>query len=90
MKITFNGHSQAQRQTELTEKQLKEIFELLKYALITHIEYTSAFDREAYYEENKDKVIREICNAHSVDVEYKKDRIAFFKAILDGMENPYQ
>jgi len=30
------------------------------------------------------------CKQHDVDVEYDKDRIAFFTAILDNLKNPYQ
>ena len=44
MKIQFNGHSPTERETELSQEELAEIFEALKYQFITHIEYTSAFE----------------------------------------------
>ena len=90
MKITFNGHSQINREVELTEEQLSEIFELMRQQLMYHIEFTPSFDRRGSYESSSDKAIRKLCDQHSVDVEYKKDRIAFFEAVLDNMKNPYQ
>jgi hypothetical protein len=37
-----------------------------------------------------EKSIMDYCKQHDVDVEYDKDRIAFFTAILDNLKNPYQ
>jgi hypothetical protein len=90
MKITFNGHTQTQREIVLSQRQLDEIFELMKYELLQHIEFTSTFDRSYSYEDSGDKVIRKVCEAHDVDVAYKKDRMAFFAAVLSAMGNPYQ
>lgn len=90
MKITFNGHSQTQREIVLTQDQLNQIFELMKYELLKHIEFTSSFDRSYSYVDSGDEVIRNVCEAHDVDVEYKKDRMAFFAAVLSAMDNPYQ
>jgi hypothetical protein len=50
MKIEFNGHSPTERETELSQEELTEIFEALKYQFLTHIEYTSAFERQTSYE----------------------------------------
>jgi hypothetical protein len=90
MKVTFNGHSEVQREVELSQKQLDEMFELLKYGFMQHLEFTSTFDRVSSYQGAGDRVIRGICDAHGVDVAYKKDRVAFFKAVLTEMKNPYQ
>ena len=90
MKITFNGHSKIKREVELTEEQLNGIFESMRLEFMDHIEFASAFDRQSSYESSSDKAIRKLCNEHGVDVEYKKDRIAFFDAVLSSMENPYQ
>jgi hypothetical protein len=90
MKITFNGHSQINREVELTEKQLNEIFESMRLEFMEHIEFTSTFDKRGSYESSSDKAIRKLCNEHGVDVEYKKDRISFFDAVLSSMKNPYQ
>ncbi|QGT54348.1 hypothetical protein b3_0104 [Synechococcus phage B3] len=90
MKITFTGHSQIDREVQLTDRQLNEIFELLKYEFMKHIEYTSSFDRGRSYMSAGDKVIDRLCDQHGVDVEYKKDRMAFFEAVLKAIDNPYQ
>lgn len=90
MKITFNGHSQTNREVELTEKQLGEIFESMRQSFMDHIEFTTVFNRNYSYMDAGDRVVYSVCNAHGVDVEYKKDRVAFFKAVLDNMKNPYQ
>jgi hypothetical protein len=37
-----------------------------------------------------EKSIADFCSSHSVDVEYDKDRIAFFTEILKNLPNPYQ
>ena len=34
--------------------------------------------------------VRKLCEDHSVDVDYGKDRVAFFAAIIEQMENPYK
>jgi hypothetical protein len=33
--------------------------------------------------------VTKLCDDHQVDVDYEKDRVAFFTAIVDKMENPY-
>jgi hypothetical protein len=46
--------------------------------------------RNCYSPTPTEKNIIDFCNSHSVDVEYDKDRIAFFDAILNNLKNPYQ
>jgi hypothetical protein len=46
MKIKFDGHSPMERETELSQEELAEIFEALKYQFLTHIQYTSVFERD--------------------------------------------
>jgi hypothetical protein len=41
MKIKFDGHSPTERETELSQEELAEIFEVLKNQFLTHIEYSS-------------------------------------------------
>lgn len=90
MKITFDGHPQTQREIILTEEELNEIFELIKYEFMRHIEFTSEFDRTYSYQDCGAKVILKLCESHDVDVSYKKDRMAFFSAVLSAIGNPYQ
>jgi hypothetical protein len=89
MKINFTGHSINQRETELSQEELAEIFEALKYQFITHIEYTSAFERQTSYQTPENIRIRKLCENHGVDVAYAPDRLNFFTSIIDKMVNPY-
>ena len=90
MKINFNGHTLSARETELSQEELTEIFEALKYQFLTHIEYTSSFERNSSYETPENLTIRKLCENHGVDVAYTPDRLNFFTAVLDAMENPYE
>jgi hypothetical protein len=90
MKIKFDGHSPMERETELSQEELAEIFEALKYQFLTHIEYSSVFERETSYETPENTRIRNLCENHGVDVAYTPDRLNFFTAILDEMVNPYE
>ena len=87
MKITFNGHSQTQREAELSQQELFQLFEMMKQEFKEHITY-SRF-RNCYSPTQTEKSIIDFCSSHSVDVEYDKDRISFFTAILSELKNPY-
>jgi hypothetical protein len=86
MKITFNGHQQTERQTELSQKELHILFDVMKKKFLDHIEF-GTYDRCTYNTENK-KIV-ELCETHNVDVAYTKDRLAFFTSIVEEIENPY-
>lgn len=86
MKITFNGHQPAEREVELSQDEIKLIFDLMKRQFLDHIEYTSAFERESSYESYVNAKVRALCVNNSVDASYTPDRLAFFKAILEQME----
>ena len=88
MKITFNGHQQTQREVELTQQELFQLFEAMKESLLDDVEY-GKFDGYSFYGE-KDKKIMKLCGTHNVDVAYKKDRLAFFTEIIKNLPNPYQ
>jgi hypothetical protein len=90
MKITFDGHISSTRETELSQEELAEIFEAVKYQFLTHIEYSSVFERQPSYETPENLTIRNLCENHGVDVAYTPDRLNFFTAILDEMVNPYE
>jgi len=87
MKIAFNGHSPTERETELTQEELALIFEVMKQKFLDHIEY-GKFNYS--YQPYDQLVVTKLCDDHQVDVDYEKDRVAFFKAIVDQMENPYK
>jgi hypothetical protein len=87
MNIKFNGHSPTERELELSQKELFQFFEIMKMEFKEHITY-SRFGNS--YPSEVEQCITMFCNQLSVDVEYEKDRVAFFSAILDNMKNPYQ
>jgi hypothetical protein len=88
MKITFNGHQQTERQVELSQQELFQLFEAMKESLLDDVEY-GKFDGYSFYGE-KDKKIMKLCETHGVDVAYTKDRLSFFTEIIKNLPNPYQ
>jgi hypothetical protein len=88
MKIQFKGHQATDREVELSQQELFQLFEMMKEEFITHITY--ARFSNTYQTTKDEKDIAQYCESHGVDVAYSKDRVAFFKAILDNLKNPYQ
>jgi len=88
MKITFQGHSPTERQVELTQQELFQLFEVMKESLLDNVEY-GQFDGYSLYNEKSMKIM-ELCETHNVDVAYSKDRLAFFTEIIKNLPNPYQ
>jgi hypothetical protein len=87
MKITFNAHQQTQREVELTQQELFQLFEVMKESLLDNVEY-GQFDGYYLYNEKSMKIMK-LCEAHNVDVAYTKDRLAFFASIVEEIGNPY-
>ena len=87
MKIKFNGHSQTEREVELSQQELFQLFEMMKREFQEHITFAT-FGKS--YPSATERHITDFCNSHSVDVEYDKDRISFFTTVLDNLRNPYQ
>jgi hypothetical protein len=88
MKIQFQGHSKTDREVELSQQELFQLFEIMRKEFVEHITY-SRF-RNCYSPTPTEKNIIDFCNSHNVDCEYDRDRVAFFSAILDNLKNPYQ
>jgi hypothetical protein len=88
MNIKFQGHSKTDREVELSQQELFQLFEIMRKEFVEHITY-SRF-RDCYSPTPTEKNIIDFCNSHNVDCEYDKDRIAFFDAILNNLKNPYQ
>jgi hypothetical protein len=88
MNIKFTAHQSTEREVELSQQELFQLFEIMRKEFVEHITY--ARFRNCYSPTPTEKNIIDFCNSHSVDVEYDKDRIAFFTAILDNLKNPYQ
>jgi hypothetical protein len=87
MKITFNGHQQTQREAELSQQELYTLFEVMKKGLLDNVEF-GTFDGYSSYNDKSKKIV-ELCEVHNVDVTYTKDRLNFFKSIIEEIGNPY-
>jgi hypothetical protein len=88
MKIKFNGHSPTDREVEFTQDDQVRLFEIMKEEFINHITYAKFSN--IHYPTKLENGIAKFCNDFGVDVEYEKDRVAFFTAVLDALKNPYQ
>lgn len=88
MNITFDGHMPARRQVAITQNQLYRLFEAMKHDMMSHVEFSRISENHDIFPQ--DKVICDICKEHGVNFRHREDLIKFFKAILDGMENPYK
>lgn len=88
MNIKFQGHQSTEREVELSQQELFQLFEIMRREFKEHITY--ARFRDCYSPTQTEKNIVDFCNSHSVDVEYDRDRVAFFSSILDNLKNPYQ
>jgi hypothetical protein len=88
MKINFTGHCTTERETEISQEEVSLVFELMKQHFLTQVEF-GTFE-SSYYSTPEEKSVVKLCQNHQVDVGYKKDRLAFFQAIMNNMENPYK
>ena len=88
MNIKFTAHQSTERELDLSQQELFQLFEIMREEFKEHITY-STFRRIRMPTETE-KSIMDYCQQHGVDVEYDKDRIAFFDAILNNLKNPYQ
>jgi hypothetical protein len=87
MNIKFQAHQKFEREVEISQQQLFQLFEMMRQEFESHITY-GRFTHS--YPDALENTIRDFCNSHSVDVEYDKDRISFFKSLLNSLKNPYQ
>jgi len=88
MKIKFQGHSITDCEVEFDKDDQVRLFEIMKQEFIEHITYSKFSDR--VYLTDVEKQLNGFCKDYGVDIEYTKDRVAFFTAVLDALKNPYQ
>ena len=88
MNIKFQAHQATEREVELSQQELFQLFEIMRREFVDHITY-SRF-RDCYSPTPTEKNIIDFCNSHNVDCEYDRDRVNFFTAILEEIRNPYQ
>lgn len=87
MELQYTGYTKTQVKVEIDEKDLATLTDIVYSAFIDHITYGSyspgdGVVRKAIPNSVTARVIR-FCEAHGIDWEFPKERVAFFKAILD-------
>ena len=83
MKIKFNGHQATDREIDFTQDDQVRLFEIMKQEFIEHITYARFGNA---YPTSIERQLENFCNDFGVDVEYSKDRIAFFTEIMKEMK----
>ena len=84
MKIKFNGHSPTECEVEFDKDDQVRLFEIMKQEFIEHITYSKFSD--LVYLTDVEKQLNGFCKDYGVDIEYSKDRIAFFTALIKEMK----
>ena len=84
MKINFKSHQISDREVEFTQDDQVRLFEIMKEEFINHITY--ARFNNIYHPTKIEKGIAKFCDDFGVDIEYDKDRVAFFTAIIAEMK----
>ena len=84
MKIKFNGHQATDREVLFDKDNQVRLFEIMKEEFIEHITYSKFSDR--VYLTNVEKQLNGFCKDYGVDIEYTKDRVAFFTALIKEMK----
>ena len=84
MKIIFKSHQITDREVEFAHDDQVRLFEIMKQEFINHITY-SRFSNLSY-PTHLERQLENFCNDYGVDIEYEKDRIAFFTALIKEMK----
>ena len=84
MKINFKSHQISDREVEFTQDDQVRLFEIMKEEFIQHITY--ARFNNIYHPTKIEKGIAKFCDDFGVDIEYDKDRVAFFTALIKEMK----
>ena len=83
MKIKFQGHSPTECEVEFTQDDQVRLFEIMKQEFIEHITYARF---GSAYPTPTERKLENFCKDYGVDIEYSKDRVAFFTAIIKEMK----
>ena len=82
--IKFNGHQSTEREVKFSKDDQVRLFEIMKQEFIEHITY-SKFSNLSY-PTHTERQLENFCRNYDVDIEYSKDRIAFFTALIKEMK----
>lgn len=83
MKIKFKSHQISDREIDFTQDDQVRLFEIMKQEFIEHITYARF---GSAYPTPVERKLEHFCNDYGVDVEYTKDRVAFFTALIKEMK----
>jgi len=84
MQITFYGYAPRERSITVDQDDIATLRKLMRQEFLDHIEYgpfASPYPSETI------KAILAFCARHGVDGSYTSDRLAFFKALLGGVND---
>ncbi|CAF34114.1 Hypothetical-Protein / belonging to T4-LIKE GC: 795 [Synechococcus phage S-PM2] len=84
MKINFKSHQITDREVDFTQDDQVRLFEIMKQEFINHITY-SRFDSIIHLTKFEQQLYN-FCKDYNVDIEYSKDRVAFFTALIKEMK----
>lgn len=87
MKIKFNGHSATNREVDFSKDDQVRLFEIMKQEFIEHITYARF---GGSYSTPTERHLSTFCADYGVDIEYYKDRVAFFTALIKEMKYAQQ
>ena len=83
MKINFKAHQVTDREVEFDKDNQVRLFEIMKEEFINYITY-SRFTNLSHLT-HLDRAIKTFCDDYGVDIEYEKDRVAFFTSLIAEM-----
>ena len=81
-KIKFSGHQSTEREVEFSKDDQVRLFEIMRQEFMEHITYARF---GSAYPTSVERKLENFCNDYGVDIEYTKDRVAFFAAVLKEM-----
>jgi hypothetical protein len=82
MQVQFEGYSRQNRTIEFDEEDLAILYDILREVFATHVEF-GCYDRSRYVSPVNQKIL-DLCDKYGVDGDYTKDRVSFYKAILEA------
>jgi hypothetical protein len=85
MEVQYTGHPETEVQVKITPGDLQELEEIIQRSFLEHIEFGvyDELSKNVLRDSNKARIIR-FCERYNVDWKYTKDRMAFFKAVLES------
>ena len=82
MKINFKSHQITDREVEFGLDNQARLFNIMKREFINYITY-SRFNSP--YTNYITAQLENFCTEYGIDIEYEKDRVAFFTALMENM-----